>query len=156
MQNQHDRRAKKITSLIATILKREKMCCKRRYDIVCSHNAGYQPRALGQQDGNLLCIFENLHTGQEIFQHTKSKDQNKLKKISHLTTLYFSIVQELIALLCFCTFQGAKTPVSSCIGLFALAEVGVYIFKRFCEMDSLNKQSNLTWPNSNNPCIHAI
>ena len=82
--------------------------------------------------------------------------QDKLKKISHLTTLYFSIGQELIALLCFCTFQGAKTPVSSCIGLFALAEVGVYIFKRFREMDSLNKQSNLTWPHSNNPWIHAI
>ena len=107
--------------------------------------------------GIFFALLENLHTGQEIFHtHTMSKDQDKLKKISPLTALYFSIGQELIALLCFCTFQGAKTPVSSCIGLFALVEVGVYIFKRFREMDSLNKQSNLTWPHSNNPWIHAI
>ena len=67
------------------------------------------------------------------------RDKDKLKKISPLTTLYFSIGQESIDLLCFCTFQGAKTPVWSCIVLFALAGVGVYIFKQFREMDSLNK-----------------
>ena len=117
---------------------------------------GISPEHLVNRLGIFFALLRIYTQVRRSFTHTMSKDQDKLKKISHLTTLYFSIGQESIDLLCFCTFQGAKTPVSSCIGLFALAEVGVYIFKRFREMDSLNKQSNLTWPHSNNPWIHAI
>ena len=117
---------------------------------------GISPEHLVNRMGIFFAFLRIYTQVWRSFSTHNVKGQRQIEKISHLTALYFSIGQESIDLLCFCTFQGAKTPVWSCIVLFALAEVGVYIFKRFREMDSLNKQSNLTWPHSNNPWIHAI